>query len=168
MDVASIEADVRAGRLPVLIPGTGLGPAKLGCLMQFVAHLSDGSFVENPDCTNHTLSSIAVWVNDHVTDSIRPGLARFVPDLLTAGLRTNRVNDGLINWVMRQTEKHAQEFMAPAYVQRRVGIYDSHHVTYLAGAIAEYSRLAAESGHEHKPAVIDPQVWAAAVAAVSP
>lgn len=82
--------------IPMLARGKHRGPAEGSCLMEYVSVLAGSRFTDRPRCAHPLLSWLARRVNDSVSDSARPQLARLAP-----GLIGTRVDDRGARGVVR-------------------------------------------------------------------
>jgi hypothetical protein len=71
-------------QLPLLDAGAHLHPSDGACLMEYVSVLAGEGFSDHPRCTDPLLGQLARLVNDATSDTARPRLARFAPDLAAA------------------------------------------------------------------------------------
>jgi hypothetical protein len=71
--------------LPELTTGCHFAPEDGACLMEYVSVLAGAPFSDHPRCTDPTLAALARLVNDACTDSGRPLLTAFAPELAGTG-----------------------------------------------------------------------------------
>lgn len=68
--------------MPDIKAGYHRAPESGGCVMQVVHFLWEEGWTDRPECTDGGLASIAIMLNDSVTDDARRGLLAAVPDLI--------------------------------------------------------------------------------------
>ena len=71
--------------LPELRSGSHLSPEDGACLMEYVSVIAGTPFSDHPRCTDPTLAALARLVNDACSDSGRPLLTAFAPELAGTG-----------------------------------------------------------------------------------
>jgi hypothetical protein len=70
------------GDLPLLRPGSHLGPDDGGCFMEYASLLAGERWSDAPRCTHPVLATLARLVNDAMQPAGRTRLARLVPDVI--------------------------------------------------------------------------------------
>ncbi|NNG36920.1 hypothetical protein [Nakamurella aerolata] len=101
--------------MPLLRKGIGKIPAEGGCLVQVASYLADGlSWTDQTPCVHPVLRSLAIAVNDRVSDAVRPTLAPLAVDLVGTGpgpkgVEGQQLSVRLAVWFARQVLRESDQ-----------------------------------------------------------